>query len=51
MVVSLKVCYKDIGNYRIRGAAKHKVLASHPTALCSILGISKNLSLDVAEIY
>ena len=26
-------------------------LAAHPAALCSILGIPKNFSLDVAETY
>ena len=35
------------------GAAKHRcsILASHPAAADSILGVSKNFSLDVAEIY
>ena len=34
-------------------AALHRgnILASHPAALGSILGIVKNFSLDVAEIY
>ena len=39
--------------YFVGRAALHRgsILASHPAALGSLLGISKNFSLDVAEIY
>ena len=35
------------------GAALHRgsILASHPAAPGSILGVPKNFSIDVAEIY
>ena len=46
----VRVEYKalsDLGAALLSGS----ILASHPAAMGSILGISKNFSLDLAEIY
>ena len=49
----LKIVDVDLSNFPFlkKSNPDQSILALHPTALGSILGIPKNFSLEVAELY